>query len=159
MRILSLRIALLVGLSTASHAQNGGYTYTTIDPPGANNTTPLAINASGQIAGAYDTHGFVYSNRVFTTIDVPGASSTQALAISDSGTVFGTYEVPPPSSGCLPPDFCFQLQGLFQYNLGTGALTTSTFNLSPRGSTDVFAISPTGALLAVGIRLSKRIRS
>jgi hypothetical protein len=140
MRPLTLTAVLLAGLAIASPAQN--YSYTPISVPGATSTRPAAINASGQIAGYYDTHGFVYSNGVYTTIDVPGASTTSAYAISDSGLVYGGY-----TSTALNPASI----GLFQYNFNTGALTTSTFTPQIPGETVenayIYAIGPTGIVI------------
>jgi Big-like domain-containing protein len=142
MRTLSLTAALLVGTAIVSPAQNTGYTYKAISAPDATSTVPVAINASGQIAGYYDTHGFVYSNGVYTTIDVPGASTTSAYAISDSGLVYGGF-----TASTLDPASI----GLFQYNFNTGVLTTSTFTPKIAGETIEYAfveaIGPTGTVI------------
>ncbi len=142
MRILSLTTTLLLGVAIVSLAQNSVYKYTPITAPGATTTVPAAINASGQIAGYYDIHGFVYTNGVFTTIDVPGASTTAAYAISDSGMVYGGYTASTISAASL---------GLFQYNSNTGGLTTSTFTPQIPGVTVEYAfvesIGPSGTLI------------
>jgi probable HAF family extracellular repeat protein/VCBS repeat-containing protein len=71
-------------------------TYTTIDFPGSTQTTPEAINNSGQIVGDYkdsdgNWHAFLFSDGQYTTIDVPGATSTSAAAINASGQIAGYY--------------------------------------------------------------------
>lgn len=153
MRAVILTAALLFGLATVSPAQNGGYQYTTIDVPGASSTMPLAINASGQIAGTYNGQGlyakaFVYSNGVYTPINVPGGPdiSASSVSIGDSGLVYGGYY----TSTFLPPPYI----NLFQYNLNTGALTTSIIAPQiPVVSIDflfITAIGPTGDVLGFG---------
>jgi hypothetical protein len=152
MRALSLTAALLLTLAGASPAQNGGYKYSTIDFPGATSTTPLAINALGQIAGTYDGQGlyakaFVYSGGVYTTIDVPGGPyiSATSVSIGDSGMVYGGYY----ASTFLPPPYL----NVFQYNLNNGTLTTSTISPQIPGATIGFsliqAIGPTGDVLGL----------
>jgi uncharacterized membrane protein len=104
------------------HAQDGAApdlgTVTTIDVPGAINTFPFGINASGVIVGRYltsggTTHGFVrtaadevctvdYPGTSFTiagvtnvcTLDFPGANFTAASGINDQGDITGWYTLP-----------------------------------------------------------------
>ncbi|MBV9268182.1 MAG: hypothetical protein JO061_18585 [Acidobacteriaceae bacterium] len=153
MRNPYLAVAMLMTAATGSvPAQaNGGYTFTTIDVPGAYSTYPQAINGVGQVAGYYTTslvyytgylaergwHGFVLNHGVYTTIDVPGALWTGALAINDSGQVFGTYY-----ASELGPE------GLFEYDLNTETLKTMPLNIDQSSSfVDVTAISPTGVVV------------
>lgn len=74
-----------------------GFTYTTIDYPGAFYTLALGINNSGQIVGEYydlksmTTHGFLDTAGSFTTIDFPGAAVTGNLAINNAGSIVGRY--------------------------------------------------------------------
>ncbi len=122
-------VTTFLGGSRADAA--AGYTFTTIDFPGAYFTFPKAINNSGEVAGYYVSsfvfgfsspydltqrpwHGFVFSNGQYIPIDVPGANWTEALAINDSGKVFGIYYVIPNAT-----------EGLFEYDLTTGNLTTT----------------------------------
>src|SRR5690349_6808313 len=73
--------------------------FTTFDVPGAANTFPASINASGAITGAYidsirrQQHGFLRdSDGTITTFDPPGyVSATLACCINASGTVAGDY--------------------------------------------------------------------
>jgi probable HAF family extracellular repeat protein len=72
------------------------YSFTTIDPPGATNTSAHGINNSGQIAGIFQdsssaNYGFLYSAGSFTTINVPGATNISANGINDSGQIVGSY--------------------------------------------------------------------
>ncbi|MBV9266862.1 MAG: hypothetical protein JO061_11905, partial [Acidobacteriaceae bacterium] len=71
------------------------YSFTNIDVPGATQTNPSGVNASGEVAGYYwdgsTDHGFVYINGQFTTFDYPGALLTQALSVADNGDVYGAY--------------------------------------------------------------------
>jgi hypothetical protein len=169
MRILSLAVALLVGLAVAGFGQNTVYTYTNINVPGAYATWPTAINSSGQIVGYYQTfaglggaisqrqwHGFVYRNGVYTTIDVTnpdfpaildfyGATAywTAAWAISDSGVVFGSFY------------WAFSFgdrnksggESLFQYDLGSGTITISPEITDLSLGIDVTGMSSSGAVV------------
>jgi uncharacterized membrane protein len=66
--------------------------FTTFDVPGfEGRTTPLGINAQGQIVGMVGSHGFLLDHGTFTLIDVPGASETQARGINDKGQIVGLY--------------------------------------------------------------------
>ena len=128
-RLLCIAAILITFIGGRRADAASGYTFTTIDFPGAYFTFPKAINSSGQVAGyytlsfafssAYDIaqrnlHGFVLSNGQFTSIDVPGATWTEALAINDAGKVFGIYYVIPNAT-----------EGLFEYDVTTGTLTTT----------------------------------
>jgi probable HAF family extracellular repeat protein len=68
--------------------------FTTLDAPGASDTTPQAINDRGDVAGTYyngSYHGFIYDDGTFTTLDAPGALATHAQAIDNRGDVAGYY--------------------------------------------------------------------
>ncbi len=76
-------------------------TITPIDFPGATNTVPLDVNASGAIVGRYgigspnQVHGFLRTPAgEFSTIDFPGATFTVAAAINDEGDITGWYILP-----------------------------------------------------------------
>ena len=100
---LTLLSAVLSGLFSLPAA--AGYSFITIDGPGAFSTTASSINDSGQVAGGFTTkmpdpmpitldssnRGFVYSSGVFTTLGAPGASGTAAISINASGQVAGYY--------------------------------------------------------------------
>ena len=75
---------------------------TVFDVPGAlsTSTTPVAMNANGDITGNYVgpglfNHGFLRTiDGTFTTFDVPGAATqagTQPTSINASGTIVGWY--------------------------------------------------------------------
>jgi probable HAF family extracellular repeat protein len=72
-------------------------TWTSIDYPGARNTTAWGINSAGQIVGSYynpgpdSSHCFLYVNGTMTSFDYPGASLSAALGINDSGQIVGYY--------------------------------------------------------------------
>jgi len=74
-----------------------GFTFTTINVPGARLTEAFGINDSGQIVGSFvdslGTHGFLQDGATFTTIDVPGAPIflTSARGINDSGQIVGDF--------------------------------------------------------------------
>ena len=87
------------------------YTLTAIDDPAAGvgpgaGTTPVSINAQGQVAGYYfdgsgQKHGFLDTNGTFTdaavptetlpSVSVPGAESTDVTGVNDLGQVVGYY--------------------------------------------------------------------
>jgi probable HAF family extracellular repeat protein len=73
-----------------------GGAFTAINPPGAIETTPSAINNSGVVVGTFvdvnnQIHGFMYSNGKFLQIDHPNAISTTAYGIDDKNEIVGTY--------------------------------------------------------------------
>jgi predicted chitinase/uncharacterized membrane protein len=73
-----------------------GYNFTTINVPGASQTSASGINDSGQFAGGYTdgsgvNHGFLEAGGGYTTIDFPGKSWGTASKINDSGQVVGSY--------------------------------------------------------------------
>lgn len=83
------------GVATHGFLDLGG-TFTTIDDPSANgNTSPWAINNSGEIVGSYfgatTTHGFTDIGGVFTTLDAPGSTVTWVYGVAANGEVSGTY--------------------------------------------------------------------
>jgi probable HAF family extracellular repeat protein len=58
------------------------------------NTRPVAINDSGQIAGSFtdsSTHGFLKDQKTFTVIDFPGAAVTNVNGINARGQIVGSY--------------------------------------------------------------------
>lgn len=70
--------------------------FTTLNYPGANATSPFAINNAGTIVGFYTInltgpHAFLYQNGAFTTIDFPGSGYTLATSINTFGVVAGLF--------------------------------------------------------------------
>jgi uncharacterized membrane protein len=73
-----------------------GFSFTTIDVPGARATTAFGINADGVIVGAYTdanfvVRGFILTEGTFRTIEYPGAEGTQARGINPGGYIVGSY--------------------------------------------------------------------
>src|SRR5712692_9024617 len=73
-----------------------GFTFTTIDGPGATVTHAFGINAGGQIVGDYRDvsrtfHGYLLDEGTFTTIDSPGATRTHAVVINAGCQIVGDY--------------------------------------------------------------------
>ena len=69
--------------------------YTTINVPGATNTSLFGINNRGDIVGDYIdasgvTHGLLLSNGNMTTIDFPGSTNTNSQSINDRGEIVGS---------------------------------------------------------------------
>jgi len=155
-------------------AQN--YSYTNIDYPGANMTSPTAVNDSGSVVGTYldsngNTHGFLYSGGVYTTIDDP-EGTTFPQGINNSGEITGAVAV------SLSEDYGFTYvdgvfttfsypggngqtggQGINNHNEIVGIYTTggtvgfldnngsfSTFNYPGADDTFPHAISDSGAI-------------
>ena len=79
------------------------YTFTTIDVPGALNTSAIGINNAGETVGTFEDHpagsmGFLYTKGVVTILNVPGAVGTVASAISNSGVIAGSFtDAQPPT--------------------------------------------------------------
>jgi probable HAF family extracellular repeat protein len=70
--------------------------FTTLNYPGANATSPFAVNNAGTIVGFYTInltgpHAFLYQNSTFTTIDFPGSGYTLATSINNFGVVAGLF--------------------------------------------------------------------
>lgn len=105
-------VGLYVDAAGAIHGfLMAGATFTTLDFPGAAQTSAWGINSAGQIVGTYRTvpgeppHGFLAEpgNKAkglaalaaaagqFTSFDFPGAINTQATAITPSGDIVGRY--------------------------------------------------------------------
>jgi len=87
-------------LAIATQPSAWGQTYTTFDPPGSQGTSPVSINAAGQITGSFfdvnfATHGFLRdTDGTITTFDVPGASNPPGTSpgfITSQGLIVGTY--------------------------------------------------------------------
>ena len=90
-------VVLSFVLGVAAKALAGDPTFTTIDFPGARMTSPVDVNATGEIVGEYTNaagtnHGFLLSRRAFTSIDFPGAVLTTALGINPRGDIVGRYQ-------------------------------------------------------------------
>ena len=73
-------------------------TFVTIDVPGAPNTRAHGIDATGRIAGIYETAcftfpGFVLSDGTFTTIEIPGPATSFTIlnGINAPGRIVGYY--------------------------------------------------------------------
>src|SRR5438093_12044119 len=90
----------LIGLTPATFGS--GFTFSTIDVPGAFSTEALAINNAGQIVGFFKVfdpntgigqHGFLYDRGTFTTIDVPAALTvTVPSGINEAGKIVGYFD-------------------------------------------------------------------
>jgi probable HAF family extracellular repeat protein len=71
-------------------------TFSTIDVPGAQFTSPNDINNAGQIVGWFfdnggPAHGFLYVGGTFSRIDVPGAFGTLPQGINNAGQIVGWF--------------------------------------------------------------------
>jgi probable HAF family extracellular repeat protein len=97
----SLAVLLLaIALASSVVALADGFTFTTIDFPGAPQTVLNNINAPGQIVGFYGpgtvnigvpAHGFLLDKGTFSTIDFPGANYTVPSASNPRGEIVGFY--------------------------------------------------------------------
>jgi len=96
--VATFAVAVLVSAQTVTAQQ---YTYTSIDFPGAMQTSAAGINDSDQVVGNYEDnsgayHGFLWSAGQFTSIDFPSApggavSGTVAMGINNTGQIVGYY--------------------------------------------------------------------
>ena len=94
-----MTVTCLVLCSAPYQDQAEGYTFTSIDFPGASCCTVAAgINDGGQIVGNYfgatGSHGFLDSGGRFTSISVPGVLSTFFFlsGINNGGQIVGSYD-------------------------------------------------------------------
>ncbi|MGO9211424.1 MAG: hypothetical protein ACLPXM_13295 [Terriglobales bacterium] len=118
--------------------------YSTIDVPGATNTSLFGINNLGDIVGDYIdtsgvTHGFLMSNGSVTTLDFPGATNTNAQGINDTGKIVGSTVVANVRHGYLFRDGTFtQIDFPGASPAGSGA---------PLSGTDVHGINASGVIV------------
>jgi hypothetical protein len=88
---------LFAVLAIAAQPAAKSQTYVTFAPPGAQGTSPVAINAAGQITGSYfdansATHRFVRAtDGTITSFDAPGSIGTFPKVITPQGLIVGTY--------------------------------------------------------------------
>ena len=101
MRTQKLHALLMMGvlsLAPVAYAQNqsNGYTYTSIDVPGAVQTLAHGINSQGQIVGEFmntdGSFGFLLKRGHFTAITVPGSSSP-AFALTASTSAVRSWGI------------------------------------------------------------------
>src|SRR5262249_55153153 len=90
-----LRLAVVLALTSGARAQ-AGYTFQTIDVPGAVETDAFGINGAGQIVATYLDSSFLFpacldTGVSFTTIDVPGARASFPFGINGAGQIVGSY--------------------------------------------------------------------
>lgn len=87
------------------YVRNPDGTYTSLDPPGADENKPLGIDDRGRVVGGYlddgavpnpaglfpagTLHGFVWDGRRYTRLDVPGSRATAAWRIDSRGRILG----------------------------------------------------------------------
>ena len=96
------RVALVCCLALAFAGRSHAANFTSFDVPSGSidNGGPVVINASGVIAGTYDSplpcpcgHGFVRAtNGAITSFDAPNAFYTEVESINDSGAIAGFYK-------------------------------------------------------------------
>jgi uncharacterized membrane protein len=100
-----MTVTCLVLGSAPFQDQAEGYTFTSIDLPGATFTSATGINNGGQIVGNYEdvtgSHGFLDSGGSFTSINVPGATDTYVSGINNGGQIVGNYDDATGSHGFL----------------------------------------------------------
>jgi probable HAF family extracellular repeat protein len=137
--------------------------FTTINVPGASETSAGGINDLGQIVGFYRVtpnsggHGFIDTNGVFTTIDFPGAEATAPFAINNSGQIVGLYE----DSANIEHPFWYvngaftTLNGGFATGINNvgqivGSIGVETF-VYMNGSYSIFAVPGAGGATPGGI--------
>ncbi len=90
----------LVGYSLGTNGFQGflwnGSAYSSIAYPGASHTFAFGINATGAVAGAYQTSpasvsGFLLTGSNYETVNAPNARATYLYGVNDAGVVAGTY--------------------------------------------------------------------
>lgn len=74
--------------------------FSKIEVPGAVQTRPRSINASGEIVGWFGAlglmHGFIRDRAgEYRSFDIPGATHTHAHSINDRGDIVGVYFIGP----------------------------------------------------------------
>ncbi len=93
--ILILGTITIISPPIAVTATDPVFSFTTIDFPGATQTSANGINNAGQIVGFYgpggSRHGFLLSSGSFSTIDFPGATQTHGDGINNAGQIVGGF--------------------------------------------------------------------
>jgi uncharacterized membrane protein len=93
--VIAFVVPVVVALASASAS---AYTFTSIEYPGAVETTVNGVNEKGHVVGSTQMggmlHGFVWIKGVFTLIDIPGATRTEAGGINNKGQIVGWYFTP-----------------------------------------------------------------
>ena len=89
-------VSTVLALACWSFPRAQSDSLTTIDFPGALDTSVSGLNDDGQIVGSYvgsdsRSHGFLRSGDTFTTIDGPGGQSIGPTAINAFGQIVGSY--------------------------------------------------------------------
>ena len=126
---------LIAFLSIAPIAMADGFSFATINAPGASSTDAYGINAAGQVVGqAFSPggHAFLDTSGTFVTLSVPGSTSTVAEGINDgvSATVAGYY-----TGGGTTRGFTY-----------TGGIYTSGINAPGATATSIYGVNDTGEL-------------
>jgi hypothetical protein len=140
--LLLTAAAFLAGAGHGAAATT--YTYAPIIVPGALQTNPAALNASGTVTGVwydqeFNSHGFFYKAGKITTFDYPKSQGTTPYGINSAGEIVGTYL-----------DASYTQHG-FTYRLTTGGkavFTSVDFPGTTRG-TGLDAIDTKGILYGV----------
>ena len=89
----AVTVTCLVLCSAPYQDQAEGYTFTSIDFPGASGSSAFGINDGGQIVGNYAIHsdgggGFLYSGGSFTPLNIPPGTPA---GINAGGQIVGIY--------------------------------------------------------------------
>jgi probable HAF family extracellular repeat protein len=106
--------------------------FTTLDFPGAQDTSAFAVNNAGTVVGFYvinntGPHAFLYQNGTFTNIDFPGSGYTIAFSINNLGAAAGLF-----SSSTGLHGFTFY-NGTFTQVDKPGATSTAVSGINDRG--------------------------
>jgi hypothetical protein len=133
-----------------SAVEGAGYTVTTVQYPGSNQTYAMAANASGEVVGTYYdsggiAHGFTLLKGTYTTVDTPHALATWLTGINDAGTMVGYSEAVKPGS------FGFQISGrrLTRFSVASADQTIAT-GIDSAGVIVGYSLSGTAPAVASG---------
>ena len=168
---LLIMLSLVLGASPAALAT--GFSFATIDVPGASRTAASGINDSGQVVGIFwDTpfnnavrHGFLKDGASFTQIDVPGhCCSTNLLDINNAGQMVGFFEDSSRAMGFVKDGAGFTLFDFYAFGINdagqiVGAsgghgffndgVNTTQIDVPGAGFTQAFGINNAGQIVGV----------
>src|SRR5262245_12601736 len=90
--LLLLAALTLAGLSSPLRAATSGYTFQTVDTPGAVSVQACQMNNSGLISEQYlgadgSLHAAAFSKGTWSLLDVPGFASTANSAPNSQGQI------------------------------------------------------------------------
>jgi len=134
-----LFLGILFGRPEAALAD--GFSFTTVNVPGATTTYADGINNQGQIVGVSQDasgapHGFVDTSGAFTTIDPPYGpldNSYYGIGINDRGQIVGATNIIDPTGHYVGSTGFVESGGVFTTISGPNGVAVQPLGINDRG--------------------------